>query len=271
WRGVVPDTCHIRHRDGTASSSAVEQPSPTSAEILAVNRERLAAALLAPVIAFAFVVGAIGLHRWFGIARAAITLVVVIWIVANDTTKREWLPRVSRMVRGWLRLGATGLLAVEVGRIVVLMTKDGFAIGDLIVMIVDLIVFGYLLQGALVELGKTPGGSLYNAAVRARTTDPEKALRLATRATRLYRKWDEAWLLRAGLTGPAGQVAVLKQGLRYCPRSKDISDVLISSLYATGARDEADSMLAQYHDMFPRSARPVLIDAANAVDAHDWD
>jgi len=236
-----------------------------------MNRDRLTAALLGPAIAFAFVVGAIGLHRWYGIARAAITLVVVIWIVAFDTTRREWLPRLSRTARGWLRLGATGLLAVEIGRIVVLMTKDGFAAGDLIAMILDLIVFGYLLQGALVALGKTPGQGLYNAAVRARATDPEKALKLATRATKLYRKWDDAWLLRAGIAGPSAQVAILQQGLHYCPRSKEIRDVLISSLYASGARDEAETMLAEYRDMFPRSARPVVIDAANALDAQDWD
>jgi hypothetical protein len=236
-----------------------------------VNRDKLLAALLAPAIAFAFIVGAIGLHRWYGIARAAITLVVVIWIVARDTSKREWLPRASKTTRGLLRLGATGLLGVEVGRIVVLMTKDGFAVGDLIAMILDLIVFGYLIQGALVAFGKTPGQGLYNAAVRARATDPEKALKLATRATKLYRKWDEAWLLRAGIAGPDAQVAILRQGLRYCPRSKEIHDVLISSLYAAGARDEADMMLADYRDMFPRSARPVVIDAANAVDAQDWD
>jgi hypothetical protein len=236
-----------------------------------VNRDRLAAALLAPAIAFAFVVGAIGLHRWYGIARVAVTLAVVISIAAADMSKRAWLPRAPRPVRGWLRLGSTGLLGVEVGRIVVLMTKDGFAVGDLIAMILDLIVFGYLLQGALVELGTTPGQGLYNAAVRAQATDPEKALKLATRATKLYRKWDEAWLLRAGIAGPSEQVAILRQGLRYCPRSKAIRDILISSLYATGARDEAEMMLAEYRDMFPRSARPVVIDAANAIDAQDWD
>jgi hypothetical protein len=236
-----------------------------------VNRDKLIAALLAPAIAFAFVVGAIGLHRWYGIARAAITLVVVIWVVAFDTSKREWLPRATKTTRGSLRLGATGLLGVEIGRIVVLMTKDGFAVGDLIAMILDLIVFGYLLQGALVALGKTPGQGLYNAAVRAQATDPEKALRLAVRATKLYRKWDEAWLLRAGIAGPSEQVPILRQGLRYCPRSKEIHDVLISSLYAAGARDEADTMLAEYREMFPRSARPLVIDAANAIDAQDWD
>jgi hypothetical protein len=234
-----------------------------------VNRDRLAAALLAPAIAFAFVVGVIGLHRWFGIARAGITLIVVIWIVAYDTTRREWLPRLSKTARGWLRLGATGLLGVEVGRIVVLMTKDGFAAGDLIAILIDLIVFGYLLQGALVAFGKTPGQGLYEAAVRARTTDPTKALKLATRATKLYRKWDEAWVLRAGIAGGDEQIAILKQGMRYCPRSKEINDLLISSLYASGALDEADTMLAQYREMFPRSARPVLIDAANAIDAGD--
>ena len=236
-----------------------------------MNRDRLAAALLAPAIAFAFVVGAVGLHRWYGIARALITLVFVIWIVAYDTSRREWLPRLSKNTRGWLRLGATGLLGVEIGRICVLMAKDGFAVGDLIALLIDLIVFGYLLQGALVAFGKTPGQGLYNAAVRAQATDRDKALKLATRATKLYRKWDEAWLLRAGIVGGSEQVAILKRGLRYCPRSKEINDVLISSLYAAGERDEADSMLAQYHDMFPRSARPVLIDAANAIEARDWD
>ena len=235
-----------------------------------MNRDRLAATLLAPAIGFAFVVGAIGLHRWFGLARALITLVVVIWIVAYDTTRREWLPRLSPPTRGLLRLGATGLLGVETGRIVVLMSKDGFAVGDLIAMILDVIVFGYLLQGALVALGKTPGQGLYDAAVRAQATDPEKALKLATRATKLYRRWDEAWLLRAGFAGAqlgqAEQVLILKQSLKYCPRSKEIRDVLISSLYASGATEDAEMMLAEYRDMFPRSARPVLIDAANAPD-----
>ena len=235
-----------------------------------MNRDRLVAAVLAPAIGFAFVVGAIGLHRWFGLARALITLIVVIWIVAYDTTKREWLPGLSRTTRGLLRLGATGLLGVEIGRIVVLMTRDGFAVGDLIAMILDLIVFGYLLQGSLVALGKTPGQGLYDAAVRAQATDAEKALKLATRATKLYRKWDEAWLLRAGFAGAqlgqAEQVLILQHSLKYCPRSKEIRDVLISSLYATGATDDAEIMLAEYREMFPRSARPVLIDAANAGD-----
>ena len=129
----------------------------------------------------------------------------MIWIVAYDTTKREWLPRASRTTRGWLRLGATGLLAVEVGRIVVLMTKDGFAVGDLIAMILDLIVFGYLLQGALVELGKTPGGSLYNAAVRVRATDPEKAMRLAARKLHLPGRAIEQELPRIQTNGKSAQ------------------------------------------------------------------
>ena len=240
-----------------------------------MNRDRVAAALLAPAIAFAFVVGAIGLHRWFGIARVAITLAVVIWIVAVDTTRREWLPGAPRATRGWLRLGATGLLGVEIGRICVLIAKDGFAAGDAVAILIDLVVFGYLLQGALVELGRTPGGAIYQAAWRARATDPAKALRLATRATKLYRKWDDAWLLRALIAGQqAGQpeqVLVLRQGLRYCPRSKDLRDLLISSLYATGANDEAERALAEYRDMFPRSARPVLLDAANAVSAGNWE
>jgi hypothetical protein len=234
-----------------------------------MDRDRLAAALLAPVIAFAFVFGAIGLHRWYGIARALITLIVVIWIVAYDTTKRDWLPGLSQTTRGLLRLGATGLLGVEIGRIVVLMTKDGFAVGDLIAILIDLIVFGYLLQGALVALGKTPGQGLYDAAVRARATDPERALKLATRATTLYRKWDEAWVLRAGIVGAQHgqheQVLILKQSLKYCPRSKEIRDVLISSMYATGATEGAEIMLSEYREMFPRSARPILIDAANAI------
>lgn len=151
-----------------------------------------------------------------------------------------------------------------------LIAKDGFAVGDAIAILIDLIVFGYVLQGALVEFGKTPGGALYNAAVRARATDPAKALKLATRATKLYRKWDEAWLLRASIAGGSDQVAILKQGLRYCPRSKEIQDVLISGLYAASATDEADRLLDEYRDMFPRSARPVLIDAANAIEAGDW-
>ena len=248
-------------------------PSSPRARLLKSStvKDRLLGALLAPAIVFAFVVGAIGLHRWFGIARVAITLVVVIWIVSCDATRREWLPDVAQRARGLLRLGATGLLAVEIGRICVLIAKDGFAVGDAITILIDLIVFGYLLQGALVEVGKTPGRSIYEAAVRAQSTDPGRALKLATRATKLYRRWDEAWLLRAGIAasqhGQPEQVLILKQSLRYCPRSKEIRDVLISSLYATGAREEADAMLTEYREMFPRSARPVLIDAANSI--HD--
>ncbi|HJT37123.1 MAG TPA: hypothetical protein VJ818_01755 [Actinomycetota bacterium] len=235
-----------------------------------MNRDRLLVLITAPAIAFAFVVGAAGFHRWYGIARVAITLIVVIWIAAHDAARREWLPRATRRVQGLLRLGATALVAVEVARVCVVMAKQGFTVGDLIAALIDLVVFGYLLQGALVALGRTPGQALYDAAVRAQATDRAKALKLATRATKLYRKWDDAWVLRAGIAGGENQVAILKQGLRYCPRSKEINDLLISSLYASGARDEAEAMLAGYREMFPRSARPVLIDAANAIDAGDW-
>ena len=233
-----------------------------------MNRDRLLALITAPAIVFAFVVGVIGLHRWYGIGRVAITLVVVIWIAAHDATQREWLPRESRRAQGLLRLGATALVAVEVARICVVMSKQGFTVGDLIAALIDLVVFGYLLQGALVALGRTPGQALYDAAVRAQATDGDKALKLATRTTKLYRKWDEAWLLRAAIAGEqhgqSEQVQVLKQALRYCPRSKDVNDLLISSLYAAGSTEEGDALLQQYREMFPRSARPVLIDAANA-------
>lgn len=240
-----------------------------------MDRDKVLAALLAPLIVFALVVGIAGFHRWYGIARVVITLGVVLWIVLYDTTRRDWLPGIARAQRGLLRLGATGLLAVEIGRIGVLIAKDGFAAGDAVAILIDLVVFGYLLQGALVELGSTPGGAMYDAAWRARATEPAKALRLATRATRLYRKWPDAWLLRALIAGEQHgqheQVLVLKQGLRYCPRSKDLQDLLISSLYATGAKEEAESALDHYRQMFPRSARPLMIDAANAISTGGWD
>lgn len=222
---------------------------------------------------FAFVVGVVGLHRWFGVARVAITIGLTIWIVLTDWSRRQWLPGVPRKPRGLLRLGAAALLAVETGRVAVVIAKHGFVTGDAIAILIDLIVFGYLLQGALVELRWTPGGLLFDAALRARQNDPAKALKLATRTTKLYRKWDEAWLLRAAIVseqlGDAEQVLVLKRGLRYCPRSKEIRDFLISGLYATGASSEAGVLLEEYREMFPRSARPTLIDAANAITVGD--
>jgi hypothetical protein len=112
-----------------------------------------------------------------------------------------------------------------------------------------------------------------DAALRARTSDPAKALRLATRATKLYRKWDGAWLARAGMVGeqqgPDAQVLILKKAHRYCPRNIEIMDFLISGLYATGASGEANVLLEEYREMFPRSSRPVLIDAANALTVGD--
>ena len=223
---------------------------------------------------FAFVVGVVGLHRWFGVARVAITIGLTIWIVLTDWSRRQWLPRVLRKVRGFLRLGGAALIAVETGRVAVIIAKHGFVTGDAIAILLDLVVFGYLLQGALVELGATPGNMLFDAALRARARQPERAQRLAARATKLYRKWEEAWLLRAGIVGEqrgeAEQVIVLRRGLRYCPRSKEIRDALISGLYATGGTDEAAVLLEEYRDMFPRSGRPALIDAANAITVGDF-
>jgi hypothetical protein len=229
---------------------------------------------LALAISFASVVGVLGLHRWFGIARVAVTLALTIWIVLTDWSRRQWLPSVPRKARGVLRFGAAALVAVETGRVAVVIAKHGFVTGDAIAILIDLFVFGYLLQGALVELDIAPGDLLFNAALRARAEQPKKALRLAARTTKLYRKWDEAWLLRAGIVGEqqgqAEQVIVLRKGLRYCGRSKEIRDVLISGLYATGGTDEAAVLLEEYRDMFPRSGRPALIDAANAITAGDF-
>jgi Flp pilus assembly protein TadD len=45
---------------------------------------------------------------------------------------------------------------------------------------------------------------------------------------------------------------------------------LISGLYATGGTDEAAVLLEEYRDMFPRSGRPALIDAANAITIGDF-
>jgi len=234
-----------------------------------VKRARILAPTLGSAIVFAFVVGVAGLHRWFGVARVAITIGLTIWIVLTDWSRRQWLSSVPRRQRGLLRLGTAALLAVETGRVAVVIAKHGFVTGDAIAILIDLIVFGYLLQGALVELGMAPGNMLFDAALRARAERPEKALRLAARTTKLYRKWDEAWLLRAGIVGEqhgqAEQVIVLRKGLRYCPRSKEIRDALISGLYANGGADEAAVLLEEYRDMFPRSGRPALIDAANAL------
>ena len=239
-----------------------------------MKRARLLALVIAVAISFAFVVGVAGLHRWFGVARVAITIGLTIWIVLADWSRRQWLPSVPRNVRGLLRLGAAALLAAETGRVAAVIAKHGFVTGDAIAILIDVIVLGYLLQGALVELGATPGNLLFDAALRARAEQPAKALRLAARTTKLYRKWDEAWLLRAGIVGeqqgPVEQVVVLKRGLRYCPRSKEIRDVLISGLYATSESDEAAVLLEEYRDMFPRSGRPALIDAANAITAGDF-
>jgi hypothetical protein len=239
-----------------------------------VKRARFLALALGSAISFAFVVGVVGLHRWFGVARVAITIALTIWIVLADWSRRQWLPGVPRKQRGLLRLGAAALLAVETGRVAAVIAKHGFVTGDAIAILIDLIVFGYLSQGALVELGMAPGNMLFDAALRARAHQPEKALRLAARTTKLYRKWDEAWLLRAGIVGEqqgqAEQVVVLRKGLRYCPRSKEIRDALISGLYANGGADEAAVLLEEYRDMFPRSGRPALIDAANALTVGDF-
>lgn len=230
-------------------------------------------AVIALAVGYAFIVGVLGLHRWFGVARAAITIALTIWIVLSDWSSRKWLSSLPRTARGLLRMGVTALIGVEIGRISVIIAKDGFVTGDAIAIVIDVIVFGYLLQGALVELRWTPGGLLFDAALRARIDDPAKALKLAARATKLYRKWDEAWLLRAAIVGEqqseTEQVLVLKKGLRYCPRSKEIRDFLISGLYATGASSEAGVLLEEYREMFPRSARPTLIDAANAMTVGD--
>jgi len=246
-----------------------------SAEIHTVKRDRVLAGAISLAIGFAFVVGVLGIHKWFGLARALITIALAIWIVLSDWSSRKWLGSLSRNARGLLRLGVAALIGVEIGRVVVVISQEGFVTGDAIAIVIDVIVFGYLLQGALVELRWTPGGLLLDAALRARTDDPAKALRLAARTTKLYRKWDEAWLVRAAMVGeqqgPDAQVLVLKKAHRYCPRSIDIMDFLISGLYATGASDEANALLDEYRAMFPRSSRPVLIDAANAITAGDMD
>jgi hypothetical protein len=238
-----------------------------------VKRERVLAAAISLAIGFAFVVGVLGIHKWFGLARALITVALAIWIVLSDWSGRRWLDNLSRRGRGLLRLGVAALIGVEIGRVSVVIAKDGFVTGDAIAIVIDVIVFGYLLQGALVELRWTPGGLLLDAALRARSNDPAKALRLATRTTKLYRKWDEAWLVRAGMVGEqqghAAQLLVLEKAHRYCPRNIDIMDFLISGLYATGASDEANALLDEYRAMFPRSSRPVLIDAANALTLGD--
>ena len=238
-----------------------------------MKKDRILPVLVALAILFAFAVGVLGIHRWFGLARAAITIALTIWIVLTDWSGRKWLSSLSQNARGFLRLGVTALVAVEIGRISVVIAKDGFVTGDAIAIVIDVIVFGYLLQGALVELSWTPGGLLLDAALRARTDDPARALRLATRATKLYRKWDGAWLVRAGIVGeqqgPDAQVLVLKKAHRYCPRNIEIMDFLISGLYATGAPGEANVLLEEYREMFPRSSRPVLIDAANALTVGD--
>jgi hypothetical protein len=79
--------------------------------------------------------------------------------------------------------------------------------------------------------------------------------------------------VRAGIVGqqqgPNAQVLVLKKAHRYCPRNIEIMDFLISGLYATGASEEATVLLDEYRAMFPRSSRPVLIDAANALTLGD--
>jgi len=230
-------------------------------------------AFVALAVSYAFIVGVLGIHKWFGLARALITIALAIWIVLADWSSRKWLASLSRNARGLVRLGVVALIAVEIGRVSVVIAKDGFVTGDAIAIVIDVIVFGYLLQGALVELRWTPGGLLLDAALRARASDPAKALRLATRATKLYRKWDGAWLARAGMVGEQrvtdAQVLILRKAHRYCPSNIDIMDFLISGLYATGAPGEANVLLEEYREMFPRSSRPVLIDAANALTVGD--
>lgn len=235
----------------------------------AVKRDQTLASLIAAAIVFAFVVGVAGIHGWFGVARATITVALAGWFLFSDRSGRLVLIGIPKSARGWLRAGVTGLMVIEIVRVVTVMTRVGVAPGDIILLVLDLVIFGLLVQSALVDLDKTPGGLILGAAFRARNDDPAKALRLATRATTLYRKWDEAWILRATLAGEQlgepERAIVLRRALRYCSRNTDMRDALISTLYATGATDEAETMLEEYRTLFPRSCRPLVIDAVNAM------
>jgi hypothetical protein len=241
----------------------------------AVNRDRILAALLAPAIAFAFIVGVMGLHRGYGLARAIITVVLTAWILFNGLTKTPFLQRVSNRVRGMLGLGVSALMSIEIARVIHIMATDGFVVGDLLVLVLDVVLFGYVFAWGLGTAGASPAGLLFRAAVRANKSDHDKALRLANITTRLYRRWDQGWLLKASLTeerdGMSAQVVVLKQGRRYCPRSEGITAVLISSLYVNGDSEEAETLLREYKERSPESGRPDFFDALNAIGEEDWE
>ena len=81
-------------------------------------------------------------------------------------------------------MGVAALIGVEIGRVSVVIAKDGFVTGDAIAIVIDVIVFGYLLQGALVELRWTPGGLLLDAALRARADDHANRDQFQARALR---------------------------------------------------------------------------------------
>jgi len=183
-----------------------------------VNRDKLLAAVIVPAIVFAFVVGVLGLHRGYGLARAIITVALTLWIVYAAVFSTPFLNKLSDRARGAIGLAASALMVVEISRVIHIMATDGVAVGDVLTLIADLLAFGFVFAWGLGTLGISPGWAMYQTTIRANKTDPRRALRLATRTARLYRRWDKAWLLKASLmpqdSGLAAEIAVLKDGIR---------------------------------------------------------